>query len=210
MTNNTKIDFKFFNWGPLLIKFKVSDNICDELMRRAEKLIIEKDDARINLVANIEKSLTFRDEDKNYFVTNTEKIFNTYLDHRNSQWVTNPGISNKKPIKQLFMNALWINYMKKNDFSPPHEHYGDLSFVLFCDVPDELRKEYKNNITTSSGPGTLNFNYGDGLPQYINSNSFFPEKGDFFIFPSRLQHWVHPFKSDITRISIAGNMEFQY
>ena len=206
---NDNVKYKFYNWGPLVIKFKVDDSFCDELLNRAKKLTIKDDDARINLVANIEKSLTFRDEDKDYFVKNTSNIFNAYLDHSRNNWTTKPSVFQNK-VKQLYMNTLWINYMKKNDFSPPHEHYGDLSFVLFCDVPDKLREEYKSNITTSEGPGTLNFMYGDGLAHYINSNTFFPEKGDFFIFPARLKHWVHPFKTDITRISIAGNMEFQY
>ena len=74
------IKFKFYNWGPLLIKFKIDDSICDELLNRAKKLTIKDDDARINLVANIEKSLTFKDEDKDYFVKNTSNIFNAYLD----------------------------------------------------------------------------------------------------------------------------------
>ena len=98
--------------------------------------------------------------------------------------------------------------MKKNDFSPPHEHFGDLSFVVFCDVPKKLKTEYKNNITTSEGPGTLNFMYGDGVANYCNSNTFFPEKGNMFIFPARLIHFVFPFKSDIERVSIAYNIEF--
>ena len=206
---NDNVKYKFYNWGPLVIKFKVDDSFCDELLNRAKKLTIKDDDARINLVANIEKSLTFRDEDKDYFVKNTSNIFNAYLDHSRNNWTTKPSVFENK-VKQLYMNTLWINYMKKNDFSPPHEHFGDLSFVLFCDVPDKLRTEYMNNKTTSEGPGTLNFMYGDGLQHYINSNTFFPEKGDFFIFPARLKHWVHPFKSNITRISVAGNMEFQY
>ena len=202
LSNN--IEFKFYYWGPLLMKFKVSDSLCDELLRRSNKLTMKEDDARSTLVSTIEKELSFRDEDKEYFVTNTSKIFNTYLDHLNKKW------QNNKKVKTLFMKGLWINFMKKNDFNPLHEHSGDLSFVLFCDVPDELKIENKKNITQSEGAGSLCFTYGDGMPDYICQQSFLPEKGDFFIFPAKLQHWVHPFKSDITRISVAGNMEFQY
>ena len=36
--------------------------------------------------------------------------------------------------------------------------------------------------------------------------SFFPEEGDIFIFPAWLKHWVAPFKSDVTRISVSGNV----
>ena len=30
--------------------------------------------------------------------------------------------------------------------------------------------------------------------------------GDFFMFPALLQHWVLPFKSKCTRISVSGNL----
>ena len=36
--------------------------------------------------------------------------------------------------------------------------------------------------------------------------SFFPEEGDMFIFPAWLKHWVAPFKSKCTRISVSGNV----
>ena len=35
--------------------------------------------------------------------------------------------------------------------------------------------------------------------------SFPPEEGDMFIFPAWLKHWVAPYKSNCTRISVSGN-----
>jgi hypothetical protein len=32
-----------------------------------------------------------------------------------------------------------------------------------------------------------------------------PEEGDMYIFPAWLKHWVAPYKSDCTRISVSGN-----
>ena len=40
----------------------------------------------------------------------------------------------------------------------------------------------------------------------ITNNSFFPEEGEMFIFPAWLKHWVYPYKSDATRISVSGNI----
>jgi hypothetical protein len=34
-----------------------------------------------------------------------------------------------------------------------------------------------------------------------------PKTGDFFVFPAKLHHTVAPFKSDVTRISVSGNLE---
>ena len=36
--------------------------------------------------------------------------------------------------------------------------------------------------------------------------SNFPETRDMFIFPAWLKHYVSPFKSDCTRISVSGNI----
>ena len=33
-----------------------------------------------------------------------------------------------------------------------------------------------------------------------------PEENDMFIFPAWLKHWVAPYKSDCTRISVSGNV----
>ena len=33
-----------------------------------------------------------------------------------------------------------------------------------------------------------------------------PETGDFFIFPALLQHWVVPYKTKCTRVSVSGNL----
>lgn len=204
------INYNFYYWGPLLMKFKVSDSLCDEMLHRAEKLTTKEDDARAALVATIKKEYNYRAEDKDYFAKQTSKIFNTYVEYMHKSWLNWNQIKKNPKVNKLTTRGLWINHMKKHDFNPIHEHFGDLSFVLFCDVPEELKIENQKNITRSSGAGSLSFLYGDGMPGYICSHSFLPEKGDFFIFPAKLQHWVHPFTSDITRISVAGNMDFHY
>ena len=40
----------------------------------------------------------------------------------------------------------------------------------------------------------------------ISNHSVFPEEGDMYIFPAWLKHWVYPFKTDCTRISVSGNV----
>ena len=36
--------------------------------------------------------------------------------------------------------------------------------------------------------------------------SFMPEENDMFIFPAWLKHYVAPYKSNCTRISVSGNV----
>ena len=35
-----------------------------------------------------------------------------------------------------------------------------------------------------------------------------PATRDLFIFPANLDHWVFPFKSNVERISVSGNILF--
>ena len=70
----------------------------------------------------------------------------------------------------------------------------------------KLRVENQNYSGKSAGPGGLTFLYGDNDDHCISYHSIFPAAGDMFIFPAWLKHWVYPFKSDVTRISVSGNV----
>ena len=47
---------------------------------------------------------------------------------------------------------------------------------------------------------------GEGGRDCVTYMSHFPEEGDMFIFPAWLKHWVSPYKSDVVRISVSGNI----
>jgi len=96
--------------------------------------------------------------------------------------------------------------MKKNEYNPPHDHADNLSFVIFLDIPEEIRKEQKEYKGQSGGPGSLMFLYGEGNRQAITYQGIHPNNGDMFIFPSWVKHYVAPFYSDVTRITVSGNV----
>ena len=73
-------------------------------------------------------------------------------------------------------------------------------------VLDKLKEENEAYKGKSCGPGGIQFIYGDGPRDCITYQSFFPEEGDMFIFPAWLKHWVAPYRSDCTRISVSGNV----
>ena len=81
-----------------------------------------------------------------------------------------------------------------------------MSFVIFLKVPEEIKKEQRDNVGKSGGPGSLAFIYGEGTRQAITYQSIIPNEGDMFIFPAWVKHYVAPFYSDVTRISVSGNV----
>ena len=99
--------------------------------------------------------------------------------------------------------------MKPGDFNPVHTHGGDYSFVIFLDVPKELKKDQDAFEGTSAVPGSLMFEFTQqAKPKWAQTGqSFRPNTGDMIIFPALLQHWVVPYKSKCTRVSVSGNLE---
>ena len=37
------------------------------------------------------------------------------------------------------MEALWCNWQTAGDFNPPHDHGGDLTWVIYLKIPEELK-----------------------------------------------------------------------
>ena len=57
-----------------------------------------------------------------------------------------------------------------------------------------------------SGPGGIQFTYGEDRNHNVSAINLFPNEGDFFIFPANLRHVVYPFKSECTRVSMSANI----
>ena len=84
---------------------------------------------------------------------------------------------------------------------------------LVDDYPDDddeevCKKEQEAFEGTSAKPAYLTFEYGlHQRPKWATvGNHVNPETGDFLMFPALMQHWVMPFKSKVTRISVSGNL----
>jgi len=111
---------------------------------------------------------------------------------------------------------IWVNFQKKYEFNPLHDHGGKLSFVLYLSIPYDLEIEaslpHVKNSMMQSLP-SFQFAYPQvpgqtGSP--INLHILHIDKsweGKMIIFPSWLQHMVTPFyTSDDFRISVSGNL----
>ena len=71
-----------------------------------------------------------------------------------------------------------------------------------------MQKEADEHEGKSPPPGCINFHFTHiGSDRWFNHGAHsVPETGDLLIFPAQLNHMVLPFKSDVTRISVSGNL----
>jgi len=198
LTSPKKIEYRYYHWGPFLFKTQITPEECQLLLKEGKKRRKKSHDYREHLAGHLSEE---------YELKATEKIrvwLKKYLTAYASGWTQWRGYGTMKP--NFTLHSLWINYMKANEFNPPHFHNMDLSFVLYVHVPKEILEEHKNFKGTVSGPGGICWVYGEGDEQHIRMVHLMPKTGNLFIFPASLAHWVFPFRSKVERISVSGNI----
>ncbi len=110
-----------------------------------------------------------------------------------------------------WMSNSWVNYQKKHEFNPLHNHGGEFSFVAWTKIPYNLEDEMNLPWVKSSNiPCASLFMFAvpqfpaiQPLPYYLDKH----HSGWMVIFPAMLNHMVYPFyTSDEYRVSFAGNI----
>jgi len=105
----------------------------------------------------------------------------------------------------------WVNFQEKYDFNPNHTHNGELSFVLWLQVPfliEDENKVYPDVPTHGERcAGCFQFTYASAVGM---RHEVLPVdktwENTVIVFPSMIIHTVYPFyTSDEYRISVSGN-----
>ena len=207
------MEFTKYNFGPELMRTNVDLDLCKELISigKSEILIDNKLDS-----ITFDSSYKYSSENLNYFKNRISAYIKNYIKEVEK-------VRNLNPFDfKINIEDLWINFQKSRDFNSPHFHAYDLSFVIYADMPDEIKTE--KNINRGFENGSITFLYGQNIKKFDSSaqefsntlNSYIspitqinhtPSIGEMFIFPAYLMHYVSPFfTKDIERISVAGNV----
>ena len=120
----------------------------------------------------------------------------------------------KTPFIQL--TNLWVNFQKKYEFNPVHEHTGLFSFIIFIKIPYDLEKERKEgpgSLSNSNLTSCLQF-YGTNTLGRLHAETVNVDKsyeGGVYFFNAETNHCVYPFfTSDDYRITVSGNIKWVY
>jgi hypothetical protein len=117
--------------------------------------------------------------------------------------------------QQLGMSRAWVSFQNQYEYSPPHNHYGQLSFVIWLKIPytfEEENKLHKPRSGHTKMNGDFQFQWVDttGLVRSHSLDVDASRENYMCLFPATLHHMVFPFYStEETRISIAGNWRFK-
>ena len=193
------INYEVLRWGPCLVKTQITEEWRQLFLSEARA---SKKDFESRLAGMLKRQVEFRNS--SLFDKFFSDMFKMY-DHALQDWTGDRNII-AGGGEMYNLESLWANFQGPGDFNPPHSHGGGLSWVIYLQIPDELIEENKQYKGTSAGPGGITFTYGDGPREVITYQTYLPHTGDMYIFPAWLQHWVYPFKSDVERISVSGNV----
>ena len=201
------VEYDTYPWGPWCIESKISQEFIDILLEKGNEARAQNNDHRKRLAGQIENEYYYKDY-MEWFCPLLDPYVGAYVNGALEQGT----VMFEAPIKGFTMLGLWINYQRVREYNPPHAHGGDLSFVIYLQVPDEIAEEnieerYEHN---NPGPGMIQFLLGPSMPLSVQSVGFMPKVGGIVIFPAWLPHYVNDFKSDVERISVSGNLNFMY
>tara|TARA_R110000787_G_scaffold133467_3_gene245785 strand:- start:23 stop:625 length:603 start_codon:yes stop_codon:yes gene_type:complete len=192
------INYNFFHWGPFLYKTSLNQKEIEQIKSLCKKN--KKKDHRKHLAGLIKQEYTL----------SNKKLFPLISSYLQSYCKASFEHYNIITGKKITLKRAWVNYMTKFESNPLHTHSNDLSFVIYLSVPEKLKKESEDTISSGTKPGEILFvNKLEEDNLSINRITFFPEVGDFFIFPATLNHLVHSFQCEGERVSISGNIKIK-
>lgn len=109
------------------------------------------------------------------------------------------------------LDRLWVNFQRKHEFNPLHDHSGVISFVIWIDVPYDMAAEQARPSSVNANvniPGQFCLVSINNIGRLQCTN--FPVdrtwRNRMLMFPANMHHCVYPFyTSDEFRISVSGN-----
>ena len=210
------------NQGTIAQLFKLPKDMIDYLWERIDVAKKKKINVKKDLAGYISHSYKLEDP-QNLIIENllnlvdNPSMFNFVNGELESIYKKIFLDRNKKVLMKPYLHGLWVNFQKKGEFQPIHNHSGLLSFVIWMDIPYDWKDEAKlpfvrpNNKIPPGGNFSFVFSNGNCRQVHERTISMSPEMNGYCcFFPSDLCHQVYPFyTSDKERISISGNITFK-
>ena len=187
------------------LEYKLSQKDLNHLNKSIENKTTQMNHS---LAGNISKSYTLEDKDNWFFKNVLLLCIKKYIEEFTDAIV--PTVLTKNCAYNL--NRFWVNFQKKYEFNPIHNHMGVFSFVIWMKIPSSYKEECKLPFIKHANEkmaNTFQLLFSDSLGHISTFNyPLEPSKeGTMLFFPSGLNHAVYPFyTSNKERISISGNI----
>lgn len=212
MTDQIKIRPRALpNFG--VIEVQLDDDTVTDLWKLVDEAKEANIDYKHQLAGNIESSLKLdiRSDNSRRLLNLLPQLCDLYIKTYGKLPIILHTV--REHDVNLVLEKLWVNFQRKHEFNPSHNHSGALSFAIWMKIPTSFKEQ--KNLPISKGTlsegliSNFSFVYTDILGN-IRTEAYNMEKqaeGWMVLFPSQLQHQVLPFYNcDEERISISGNI----
>ena len=189
----------------------IESNLSEEQIDYLKECIENKGSScKDALVGNIHNSYELYDKNNWFF----DNVLGSNIEHYQKSFVNLGSMVPTTGVHNYILSSWWVNYQKKHDFNPFHDHTGVYSFVIWMNVTTDYREQHNISIARGINSGgavasDFEFQYSNILGQSMSYvyNMDKSVEGKMVFFPSSLKHCVYPFfECDETRVSIAGNI----
>jgi hypothetical protein len=197
-----------------VVEGKLPKDTVDGLWKLIEESKKQPEDMKSDLAGNISSSIRL-DGNSPLIEDFVKNVIPIYID-QNIKSYGPPWRTTMKEGQGWNLESLWVNFQRKHEFNPPHDHSGVYSFVIWMQIPTSYAEQKKLPICAESNADGSISNFGF---HYTNSlgrvSQFFynmekEAEGYMVMFPSEMKHEVFPFyENDGERISISGNIDIQ-
>ena len=195
-----------------IIDGRLPKSVIDSLWKLVDESKKNPKNMRDQLVGNISSSISL--DVKSPIISDFKtQVLPKYIDLMIEKFGLQVDVKKADKYKNWALDGLWVNFQKKHEFNPPHNHYGVYSFVIWMYVPTSYQEQRKLPIALcTNDDGSISnfcFNYTDivGKMRMFNYEMEKDVVGTMVFFPSQLHHQVFPFfENDEERVSISGNV----
>ena len=205
-------------WSDILFETKLPPMVLEKMIKISNEVLA--DSKRIswgkNLAGQIKEELLIEPEllKKENLLDFFGNMVQEYVHQCNLQQAPSDQHQHIETVKNhihVTMNSMWIVEQQPGEYNPIHTHTGcDVSAVMYLKAPNFLPSEKPDR----DDDGTIYFVGGSGTNDKLKMSSLKvkPKPGQFFIFPSHLQHTVYPYKTNdnFARRSVSFNASFEY
>ena len=145
-----------------------------------------------------------------------ENLILPYLRKYNDEFKHMDSIAVLSENRELTLEKAWVNFQKKHEYNPMHNHSGVFSFVIWLHIPYTQDSEIQtgpgkhSNSPGSNGQFSFYYTTGLGAVTVFKISCDREKEGMLMVFPADLNHSVNPFySSDDYRITVSGNFFFK-
>jgi len=197
-----------------VVEGKLPEETVDSLWKLIEESKKQPEDMKHDLAGNISSSIRL-DANSPLIQDFVKNVIPIYIEQTIKSYGA-PWRTTMKEGQGWSLESLWVNFQRKHEFNPPHDHSGVYSFVIWMQIPTSYAEQKKLPICAeSNAKGTISnfaFHYTNSLGR-VSQFVYNMEKeaeGYMVMFPSEMKHQVFPFfENDGERISISGNIDIR-